>query len=159
MTKYTMNKSKKRNPNKIAQWFITFPQSGDLKREEFAKSLPPSDFIKVVQETHKDGGFHLHAICILKTPLSKPNLMKTLAKKYPGDSKKIDYESVRSISHSAVYLDKEDTTPYIEGVMPRRKLRSMRAIRKYFTDNPREYYQLLFDVGFAPTSTTTIKTN
>lgn len=107
-----------RNP--LEKFFITFPQT-TISREEFSLSLPSFKYIKTVQETHEDGNFHLHTIIELEKPISKVAFIKFLTQKYPEDYKRIKVESLRSISHADVYLNKEDSQAYVSGTPPKSK--------------------------------------
>lgn len=140
---YKNELSKKPNRNPMKQWFITFPQSGDMTREQYAELFPENTYIKVAQETHSDGNFHLHAVIILCSKLSKAKLLKHIRSKLPNDYKRIDIQSVRSVRHAITYLDKEDTSPYQSGDVPKRKLRTSAAARRYFERHPWEYYALM----------------
>lgn len=100
------------NRNKIKQWSITFPQSGVVSREDFAKSFPPMERCLCSQEEHEDGNPHLHLGLILKKPLSKSNLLKWISKKWPNDYKRIDVQGTRSIECWNDYISKEDVDKY-----------------------------------------------
>lgn len=110
--------SQKQNRHKIKQWFFTFPKSGDLTRQEFINSLMEfgeAEFAKCVQETHKDGSKHLHAIYKFQNGVTKTSILKYLKDEYPNDWKRIHLEPVRSMLKAQQYVEKEDTSPYIIG--------------------------------------------
>lgn len=101
------------NRNKCKQWFYTFPQTTEEKhifRDKLQK-IHSLKYYKIVQETHKDGGKHLHAVIVLKNGLSKSQILKKLKNIYPDCYKRIDVQSTRSIKHAIQYLSKEDTSP------------------------------------------------
>lgn len=101
------------NRNKCKQWSITFPQSKDMKREDFVKKFPPHVSCICSQEEHEDGGLHLHLGIKLLKGLSKPGMLKWIKAKFPDDFKRIDVQPTRSIKCWADYLAKEDPFPYI----------------------------------------------
>ncbi len=98
-----------RNP--IKNWAITFPQTS-CGREDFTESFPPRDKSICCQETHKDGGFHLHLGIALKKAISKANMLKWIKKRWPEDYKRIDVQSTRSIQNWSEYMKKEDPDFY-----------------------------------------------
>lgn len=103
------------NRNPCKQWFITFPQTTIDKhafRDVLAHQLCTGlKYYKICQETHSDGGLHLHAAIVLIKPMSKSKILKKLKEIYPNDNKRIDVQSVRSIKHALAYLSKEDKEP------------------------------------------------
>ncbi|AXH75189.1 MAG: Rep catalytic domain protein [Circoviridae sp.] len=113
----TISKSKNMpNRNPVKQVFITFPKS-HVDKNEFRDSFlifKPS-FYKVVEEKHKDGTPHLHAIVKFTNPYSCPHLLKHYKSYYPEHWKRIDIKPVRSITHALEYLSKEDTCPLTTG--------------------------------------------
>ncbi len=121
------------NRNPIKNWSLTFPQSGKLKQDEFANSLPPFDEIFVAQEEHKNGGLHLHAGVKLTKGLSFNKLKLWLQKKYPDDWKRIKWEAIRSLSHWEDYCNKEDPEAY-KIVRNRNMERSQKMIAKIKQD-------------------------
>lgn len=106
--------TKRTNRNPCKQWFITFPQTQVDKhtfRDVLAHQLCHLKYYKIAQETHQDGGLHLHAAVVLTQSMSKSQILKKLKIIYPNDYKRIDVQSVRSIKHSLAYLSKEDQQP------------------------------------------------
>lgn len=101
------------NRNKCKQWFYTYPQTTEGKHEfrDKLQQIHSLKYYKVAEETHKDGGKHLHAVVLINTPISKSNIIKKLKIIYPDDYKRIDVQSVRSIKHSLAYISKEDSNP------------------------------------------------
>lgn len=106
------------NRNPVKSMFITFPKS-NLSRKDFSSIFMPKKptYMKCVEEHHKDGTPHLHLIIQFSDKFSKGHIVKFLKEKLPDDYKRIDVQTLRSIKHSEVYLNKEDTTPYILGEM------------------------------------------
>lgn len=116
------------NRNKVQKYFITFPQTNVQKSEilDILLIMYPTDIVyfKCSQETHEDGGKHLHFLIIFKKGVAKHNMIKFFRDTYPDDYKRIKIEVIRSVIHSVKYLDKEDKDPLMYGVMPlSRKLR------------------------------------
>lgn len=104
------------NRNPIKQMFITYPKSTCDKhtfRDQLLKFEP--DYYKVVEEKHKDGSPHLHAVLRFKNKYSKAHVLKYFKEIYPDDYKRIDVEPVRSIKNALKYLSKEDTEPLESG--------------------------------------------
>jgi hypothetical protein len=109
------------NKNGITQYFITFPQSGDLYREEFVDKLFPdkhvNDKIMCVQEHHKDGQLHLHLGCKLVHKITKPRLLAIITKLWPEDYKRIKIEKMANWQATVRYFKKEDKEPYLHNVI------------------------------------------
>lgn len=103
-----MTEVKKNNRNPIKQWFITFPQSDIVGREEFVKSLPPYDSVVCGQEEHKDEGLHLHCYIELKKKISQKKLKDWIDIKWPDACKRIHYKPVKNVEASIDYIRKED---------------------------------------------------
>lgn len=106
--------SKNRNP--VKQLFITYPKSVCDKhtfRDHLLKFEP--DYYKIVEEHHKDGTPHLHAVIRFKNKYSKAYILKYFKEVYPDDYKRIDVAPVRSIKNALKYLSKEDTQPLTSG--------------------------------------------
>lgn len=106
------------NRHKIKQWFLTFPKSGDITKQEFINSLTEfgcSEFAKCVEETHKDGTKHLHAIYKFQDGVTKTSLLNYFRSEFPNDWKRIHVEPVRSMLKAQKYIDKEDPSPYVVG--------------------------------------------
>lgn len=104
------------NRNPVKQLFITFPHSNVDKltfRDDLLRFEP--DYYNIVEEKHKDGSPHLHAIIRFTNKYSKPFVLKYFKGKYPQDYKRIDIKPVRSIKHAIEYLSKEDKNPLISG--------------------------------------------
>lgn len=104
------------NRNPVKQLFITFPKSTVDKhtfRDSLLKFSP--DYYKVVEERHKDGTPHLHAIVRFKNKYSKSFVLKKFKEDYPNEYKRIDVKPVRSIKQSIKYLSKEDPNPLTTG--------------------------------------------
>lgn len=105
------------NRNKIKQYFLTYPQSGDETKQSFANTLqllPTLIYYRVSKELHKDGNPHLHAVIKLDPGITKSNILKFFQEKYPESYKRIDVESTRSMSHALEYIVKDGD--YIENV-------------------------------------------
>lgn len=121
-----------RNPCK--QWFMTFPKS-PINKIEFRDTLLRFEptFYKIVEEKHKDGTPHLHAVVVFKGGYSKAFILKYFKEKYSDSYKRIHVETVRSIKHALGYLSKEDiepleTGPYVDNRNPQRA--ALHKIRK-----------------------------
>ncbi len=97
------------NRNPVKQWFITFPKSGSVSREEFVATLPPMEGYYVCMESHDDGEPHLHVCAKLKHGKSFSKMGKWFAEKWPEDNKRIKYEIVRDWDDVLCYSKKEDT--------------------------------------------------
>ncbi len=106
------------NRNKIKQIFLTFPQTVETKDNFRNKVEHMSTYGYVVQETHKNGGKHLHAILILKIPKSKVNIIKDFKVLYPDSYQRIKIEGLRNLKGSEIYLQKEDKSPLQWGICP-----------------------------------------
>lgn len=100
-------KPKDRNPRN--KWFITYPQSGELSKEEFAaifeENFPCKKYM-LAQEKHKDGEPHLHMLVELEGKSNKTALLDWAKKNFAGEEKRIDFEGVRSWQASVDYLTK-----------------------------------------------------
>lgn len=106
------------NRNKISRIFVTFPQTKVLP-EAFAKYwVAKCSYGLVVQESHKDGGKHLHAVLILKHGEPKMKLLKRLTELYPSCSKSIHLDAIKSLKGSMDYLDKEAGLRFTWGTLP-----------------------------------------
>ncbi len=119
------------NRNKIKQWFITFPQTTTTKVEmaERLDALTPK-FYYIVQETHKEGGKHLHAVALL-APVRKTDLLAKFKEWYPEDCKRIDIQPTRSIPKAIQYLEKEDKNPITKGEYKEKRGLSTRMLRQF----------------------------
>lgn len=101
------------NRNKCKQWFYTFPQT-QMTKHEFRENLQkchPMKNYHIVQETHKDGNLHLHAVIILKSPISKAQILKNWKLILPNDYKRLQFNPTKSPTGSLEYLSKEDKDP------------------------------------------------
>lgn len=117
--------SKNRNP--VSQWFITFPQSGAVSKQEF--KIPDNLWSAVAQETHEDGQPHLHALVCLSNKMTQAEMKRYYDTVYPDDCKRIDYKPVRNLGASATYIVKEDKEPYLTGnQIPNNVLRILKVI-------------------------------
>jgi len=78
-------------------WFLTFPRSGDVMKEDLLRVIKKLFTIEcscVVTEPHKDGEPHLHAQFRLKTPLTKIVVLRALQKAFPDASSRIHLKPV-----------------------------------------------------------------
>ena len=100
------------NRNPVKQMFITFPKS-NIDKPTFRDLLLRFDpeYYKIVEELHKDGTPHLHAVIKYKNKYSKAFILNYFKHKLPDDYKRIDIQPVRSITHALQYLSKEDQAP------------------------------------------------
>lgn len=105
------------NRNPVKQWEITYPQSGDEKKEDFVTKFPPYQYAIAAQETHEDGGNHIHLGLKLKKGLSHSKLVRWLEAKFPDDWKRIHISAIRSWDNFIDYCKKEDPAPYIDGTL------------------------------------------
>lgn len=101
------------NRNPIKQWFITFPQCGDIKREQFADMFPPHEEVRVCMEEHDDGNPHLHMFIKLIKGLTKSKLLKWIKEKFPNDFKRINIQPVKNVQQVNDYINKEDPVPFV----------------------------------------------
>ena len=101
------------NRNPIRQWSITFPQSGEVSREQFALSFPPAVKLMCCMEEHKEGGLHLHLGIKLKKGITKSKLLRWIERKWPNDYKRIHVQATRNVDCWQDYLSKEDPDPYL----------------------------------------------
>lgn len=107
------------NRNKLQKFFITYPQT-DCTKALFRDALRPLYFtyLVIAQETHADGGKHLHAHLVLKDKMTRVQLMNHIGRSFLGDEKRIKYEATKNMS-APLYLFKEDPDPIIEGEPPK----------------------------------------
>lgn len=119
------------NRNPVKQWFLTFPQT-DVTKHDFRDALCTLkvDFYHIVQETHKDGGFHLHACVKFVGGYSKAHLLKVFREKYPNSYKRIDFKPVRSMKHALAYLSKEDNEPLFNKTWTPSRGNNMRLVQR-----------------------------
>ena len=101
----------KSNRNPMKQYFYTFPQTTVTKIEfrDALQKIHTMKYYKIVQETHEDGGKHLHAVVVCKKPIRKSKILKALKELFPNNNKRIDVQPTRSPKDSIAYLSKEDT--------------------------------------------------
>lgn len=106
----------------ILKFFITFPKSQGVSRNDFFDQIDmtfPIEKCLISQEPHKDGTPHLHAAVVFKTAITKYQLIQEMMLAYPDEYKRINIQSMRSLTHSITYLtspDKDktvDTEPYL----------------------------------------------
>lgn len=118
---------KHRNPTQC--FFITFPKSGTVTKQDFRDALRPLyiKYIAVAKESHEDGTPHLHAHVVFgkqhlaRTPgISWDKLMKHLTMQYPADYKRINIQTTRNVKPDS-YIFKEDIDPLIEGEIPKKR--------------------------------------
>lgn len=137
---------KKRNGHPCIKWFITFPQSGDLKKEDL--HLPPTTFKFICKEKHEDGKPHLHASIVLMYKKSKPKFIEWFQESYPNDWKRIKVDPTKELVNTINYCSKEDPFPFQEGEIPkgkggRPKKVNVKAARSHYEHYPQEYKKLV----------------
>lgn len=132
------------NRNKVKNWAITFPQSGDVSRQGFVDSMPLADAYVCVMETHIEGGVHLHLGITLKHGLSKSNLLKWVKNKWENDYKRIDIQAVRSIRQWTEYIMKEDPEPLVLEKVISRKKRIFKDLDTMYKANKIETVRVMF---------------
>ena len=131
-------KKKTINRNPVKQLFITFPKSNIDKvtfRDLLLRFEP--DYYKIVEEKHKDGTPHLHAVIRFKAKYSKKYVLDYFKEHLPNDYKRIDIDAVRSIKNALNYLSKEDPNPLVSGeyVDTRQpKKNAMEKLKREFAD-------------------------
>jgi len=93
--------------------FLTIPKSGDLTKVQVASTLDKKNVphYYIVQETHKDGDKHFHAI--ISTDVNKNFNLKLNALNFEGHHANI--QRVRNAERALAYLQKEDKEPLIKG--------------------------------------------
>lgn len=123
-----------RNGNEIGQWFITFPQSGTISKQNLADALPPLEYAKIVLEEHKDGSPHLHAWIKLKHKLTKPKFLRWFKVKFPNDYMRIHIGAIRSVGAADDYVGKEDPEPLVIGSATKTKKKTQEELEDYFLD-------------------------
>lgn len=129
------------NRNPIKNMFITFPKS-TMDKKEFSKLLIPKhpSYMKCVEEKHKDGSPHLHLIVQYVSKYSKAHIIKYLKEHLPNDWKRIKVESLRSIKHCEVYLNKEDKKPYLYGEYVEGRKGHKKSPAQIFLQKVHNYY-------------------
>lgn len=109
------------NRNPIKQWEVTFPQCGDVTKQEFIDSFPPADYIICATEEHENGGLHHHLGIKLKKGISHSKLVKYLEAKWPEDWKRIHISAIKQWENFNDYCKKEDPNPIIIGGIEKHK--------------------------------------
>lgn len=135
------------NRNKIFQWFITFPQCGEITVTEFLKKCFTETQLEEyagVIENHDDGGKHIHVNIKLKFGLTKVKLLNLMRIKYPDDYKRIDMRSTRQKCKQAAdgYLSKEGndvTSKLIDRESAKKKKRS--EAYKFICDQKESHFK------------------
>lgn len=101
----------KRNGNKIGQWFLTFPQSGNIDKNFILEIWTDYQLLEyaVCKETHEDGNPHLHANVRLRYKITKPELLTKLKKAFPNTYLRITIGGTTQKPREAAngYLSKE----------------------------------------------------
>lgn len=121
------------NRNACKQWSITFPQSGEVKREEFTNSFPPYDAAICSQEEHaEEKGVHLHLGLKIKKGLTKTKMLKWIRTRWPNDFKRIDVQPTRSIDCWNDYISKEDPEAFVF-VDPTAKVKRLQRIKEKYS--------------------------
>jgi len=103
------------NRNPIKQWEVTFPQSGQMSKEEFIRKFPPTDYVISCTEEHKDGGLHLHSGFKFKKGITHSKLIKWLTANFPEDWKRIHVSPIKNWECWQNYCKKEDPNFYENG--------------------------------------------
>lgn len=104
-------------------FFLTFPRCS-LPKSEILKNLqelcPTLKGALVAQETHADGGSHLHVAVFLleKLRVSDPHFWDRLTLSESGSSKHGNYMVMKNPKKCLAYCQKEDTAPLLFGKVP-----------------------------------------
>lgn len=140
---------KKRHTTRIKQFFITMPRSEGITKLDFYRTLSryQMSYCKIVEEKHKDGSPHLHALVVFENTYTKNFILNYLQKEYPDYSKRVDVDGARSLKNSDVYLNKDDTNALIVGALPD-PARDLRITTK--RKAVRKHYLKFLEVGFDP---------
>jgi hypothetical protein len=98
-------------------WFLTFPQCHVTKQQaldNINRLISGVKGVIVAQETHADGEPHLHIAIFLNAVLHtrNPNYWDFICLKHGN------YQTMKSIKGTLVYLKKQDTNPLIYGEVP-----------------------------------------
>lgn len=110
------------NRHPIAQWEITFPQSGGIEtKDSFSKKFPPSHYNICCEEEHKDGGVHLHLGIKFIKAITHSKLIKWLESKWPNDWKRIHISPIKNFTQFENYCNKEDPNVVINGTIEKIK--------------------------------------
>lgn len=107
------------NRNPIKQYFLTVPQT-QLTKEQLRVLLiritPLLTYHCIAQETHADGGKHLHAAVKLLKGLTKINYLKQLQNALPEEHRNtLHLRPTRNPKAAHDYLHKEDPSPLTYG--------------------------------------------
>ncbi|AXQ65563.1 MAG: replication-associated protein [Cressdnaviricota sp.] len=130
------------NRNKVIQWEITFPQSGETPKDTFHSCFPPATYSICAKEAHADGNPHLHLGIKLKKGISKSNLLKFVEKRFPNDYKRIHVSPIKSWDQWIDYCHKEDADPVITGSLSQ-VISKVERLNRYFG----KYPELWFEIG------------
>lgn len=130
------------NRNPIRQWSITFPQCGEVSKEDFIQSFPPAVAYTCAREPHADGGWHLHLGIKLKKGLNKSALLKWIATRWPDDYMRIDVQATRNIKDWNDYLQKEDPNCLVLEEEKKERVPPIVFLRSELKDMEQEFYEL-----------------
>lgn len=89
-------------------FFLTYPQCNESKEalKDFLCSIRPVEYLLVGQETHEDGGLHLHCLVTFKKKLNvKSESFFDLNNFHPN------IQAPRNIPATKNYIRKEDESP------------------------------------------------
>lgn len=95
------------NRHPIKNFFITFPKSGEVSKQDFYEFLAKQriiDGILIAQEEHEDGTPHLHAVVKYSQGITKTALLLRCKQQYPNEYKRIDLKGVKNMRASVNYL-------------------------------------------------------
>lgn len=129
------------NRNKVIQWEITYPQSGETPKETFHSCFPPCSYSICAKEAHADGNPHLHLGIKLKKGISKANLLKFVEKNFPDSFKRIHISPIKSWEQWIDYCHKEDPDPAISGSLSQ-KLSKVEKVKRAFDKHPDFWVQI-----------------
>lgn len=91
----------------VKQWFLTYPQCGDLSKEQVLDHLKTIDTVQeyvIALELHQDGHPHLHAFVKFETGV----LTRHATPIFDVQGKHGNYQAVRSCINVIKYCTKED---------------------------------------------------
>lgn len=137
------------NRNPVKRIFVTWPQTATTKQEllDFLQSNFDVQYALIAQESHEDGGKHLHACILTNKAYSAPHYIKKFQKYYPDDYKRVHVKPCRSFPHANEYCTKEDLEPIEFGTKPADQdpveKRYRRIIRSLGNDIP--FIRALYD--------------
>lgn len=112
-----MHASAIKHRNSVKKFFITFPQSLDLTKEDFYNSLVSkykADKAICVQEQHADGSPHLHLGIEFSNSYTKRVLLLYFQDQYPEDYRRIDVQAMKSLQHTITYLTSPDKDKHVD---------------------------------------------